>query len=457
MKSRLLPVELEQRTFDLISLRLSGNHGMEYVGHGTLRWSAENCSLTAMTDGGENAIERMMQPLPCQAGKLLPIEHYLKLTGKTQNGWTVRCERLSPDNFSAVFGHANLTWNFEASDFRAGIELEREASRESLQFVSRAVTTSCYFPTWPRVTETDVKNEVFGAHRSKHDWLQYESEMGKVSVQAIDDQRSRIRVDHAAGTIPFDSMAICAALSFVSGRVVDLVATETSMTDQDSGWLRTHSQRVCSAPYMGPLSHDSRLACEYERALACLTNLFVSDRGKHIARLLQACINAADNNFTTQAMVLCSTVESLAVMLKQPKEKNEKTHARKMQLRAAKDAVGKMLAEMKLPETDVRRIEGLFPMLEATSAKSILNDFAGTGWAQITTDEVSAWSRLRNKVMHGTLALSTTTPAKVQTEIQCQQLVANLINKIILQISGYHGHFFDYSCWNIAPFSHPPE
>ena len=453
MNSNLFRTEKQQRTFDFVSLQLSGNYGREYVGHGRLQWSSDEVLLTATTDGGENVLERMLQPVSVPPGELLPDDHYLKLAGRTQCGWTIRCERLSPENFNAVSGQPTLTWTFGPSEFLAGLELERNGSANSRPPVSRANTTGCELSRWPRFTEIETKNDAFGKSQSKHDWLQYECHLGLVSIQKVDEKRSRLRVDHAVGVDSLDTTAICAALSFISGRAIDLIAIEMGSPDQDRGWLRTRAGRVCATPYMGPFSHDSRLAAQYESAMACLTNLFTSDKGKHVAGLLYACINAADNNFTTQAMVLCATVESLADLYQQREVKSKDTDDRKTQLRGAKNAVVKLLTDMNLAESDVRRIEGLFSMLEATSAKSILNEFARTGWAQISSDEVVAWSRLRNKVMHGTLVLANAKPQKVQAEIQCQQLVANLINKIVLHVAGYRGWFFDYLCWDLRQFA----
>ena len=91
-------------------------------------------------------------------------------------------------------------------------------------------------------------------------------------------------------------------------------------------------------------------------------------------------------------------------------------------------------------------------MLHSTSISATLRELCESGWANLTKVEVKAWSELRNQVMHGKLALGGADRTKIQKQITRQQLVVNLINKVVLQAVGYSGPFFDYSTWGISRF-----
>ena len=242
------------------------------------------------------------------------------------------------------------------------------------------------------------------------------------------------------------------AVAFLTGRRVGCTAREVIRESNQSRFLATRPIRYCKQPYMGPFCHDTRLVVGYEQFLSLATNFFSTETGQHVAGLLDACINATENSFTTQAMVSCATVESLVDTYKHMVRSDESPPERKQFLNRVRKKVEELLVSLEVDAQDRNRIGGLFGMLHSTSTSAILRELCDRNWAEISANEVKAWSDLRNQVMHGNLVLENAKPEKVQTEVARLQLVTNLINKIVLQVIEYSGPFFDYSTWSISEF-----
>lgn len=66
----------------------------------------------------------------------------------------------------------------------------------------------------------------------------------------------------------------------------------------------------------------------------------------------------------------------------------------------------------------------------------------------LTNNRISrAMDSLRVKVMDVTVVLANAKSEINQTEIQCEQLLAN---ETVHQVARYPGWFFDCSCWNLT-------
>lgn len=448
--------EIENGSFeaDLVRLTLSGKGDKRYEGQGRLEWNHEGVSLFAVTDGGGNTFSQFVASLPGKPGELIPADEFLRLEASTQEGWVIKCERLSNGRFHEVHGQPTLTWEFCSDDFLSELRMTKPASRTLVGSGLECILTNCRLESWTRSSSLVYENVRFGREHHEFDWLEFDCHLGSVAIQKRDNGFAKLRLSLAEGNdaqVP-DASSVCSALALLTGRRVEWIAQQVNSSEMHSRRLTTRSGRFCTQRYMAPLANDRRLSDGTEAFLSAATDYFATEEGKRVAGLIDACINSTENSFTTQAMVLCATVESLVKTYQSAIPKSPKNRARNRLLADARKEIAELLVRKGVDESDRRRIDGLFGMLHSTQVKTKLYELSSLHWARIEADEIEAWANLRNQVMHGSLVLADASREKCQVEIFRHQLVANLVNKILLQIIGYSGPFFDYSVWGIADF-----
>ena len=84
----------------------------------------------------------------------------------------------------------------------------------------------------------------------------------------------------------------------------------------------------------------------------------------------------------------------------------------------------------------MNRLTGLVRGLDAATSSSRLHALAHQG--VITTEEVEAWRKLRNKLSHGTL------PEFGQMRVDNAHHVLTLFHRLVLHCVGFSGELRDY-------------
>ena len=142
-----------------------------------------------------------------------------------------------------------------------------------------------------------------------------------------------------------------------------------------------------------------------EQLLSIATNFFADENNQYVLNMLHACIDSADNTFTTQSMVLGAATEGLMKRLcNEPRLK-------------------------------------VSTKLKSWGEKSLLDIDA--------KDEV-AWRELRNLSAHGDFVLSDR--GDLQKRVSQMGRLQNLLVKIMLQLMQYEGDFFNHHSGNQEPF-----
>lgn len=421
-----------------------------FQGTGYIVWSTEGISLHAVTSGG-NARNKMFGMFPLLTpGMLIPANEYLSLKGQTQDGWEITCTRLSDSGSSAFLGSDVLEWTLDESAFLSHIAMQKPCRNPALNhFIADVLVYSPKFRVWPRSTQTIVKNESFGSESFVNDWLKYDVGKFAVSVRQLSEEFSQIRImGNETEQLPAVIQAVCSALSFISGTEITSVAHSVSDHSQTINWLRTHSRASKRGGYLSPYDRNGTLMAHcLEPMLKSVTDYFITQDGKEVADLLHSCIDSADSNATTHALVLSAVIEALAGRYAAQLSKSSKRA--KINLETIKTTLTECLSDKVEDPKLIDRVLGAISGFNSPSASDNLYAIKDSSWAGINEAEIDAWKQTRNKVMHGKSTFGGYTPAKVQNAVTRHNLMANLINKLILSAAGLRGVYFDYGIWDL--------
>ncbi|QDV59456.1 hypothetical protein [Rosistilla oblonga] len=433
--------------FPLVELTLHRGDGQQHVGTGHLVWTQDGCRLHAVTDGG-SILQREFGRFPGRPGEIIPENQYLSMNGRTQDGWRFTVERLDRSGYHVHSGRETIVWRIANDGFRSHVTYERERSTGDVASAAYvAIASGLEFGSWPRSTETRVENPAFGNQRQERDWLQFPTSFGDVAVRKVNSDLTMIRVSEVKRSQLTEARAaIQAALSYVDGRRCEIHA----FCEYDGGverrWLSSFMDRQRNQRIHSPLDRAGRVAHCLEPMLGCLCNFFLTEEGQETYKFLDAWMDAMDNRFTSRVMVECSIVEALARQIcknnptigisEQPKE-----------VLSAVDRLKDQLHAMDYSASTKERLTSLLGMVRNRSAKDRLFAIQRAGWGGVSVDEISSWSALRNKVMHGDSPIGDGSLPRFQNAVTHSAKIANLINRMVLQSAGYSGSFFDYSTW----------
>lgn len=391
--------EIEGGAFraELCPLKLF-NDNVAYEGQGTIEWSAESgVEIEAFTNGGEDAFHHAATVTEeCKYGEIIPGSTYLRCQGQSRDGWTVKIARIPPNFSSSHDGHPTVVWHVPDCGIYSSVEIEKR-NYEDVTNQSLALFGPVQLPNWPRASKTEYQNPRFGTTSQSRDWLEIDTDCATIVCQRRDGARVRVGFIHKNADFNRTITAFRAALAFVTGRAVNVIAAESFTAEQVRRRLKWDQKPIRSRAFSTPLGGESSFA-NPERLLATATEFFGEERNQYVLNMLHACIDSADNTFTTQSMVLGAAAEGLMKLLC-----NE----------------SKMKVSNKLKAWSEKRVLGIEPQ-----------------------DEI-AWRELRNSSAHGALLLSDR--GKMQERVDQMSRLQNLLIKIYLQFMGYEGEFFNHN------------
>lgn len=133
------------------------------TGSGQISWNADSgIRIQAVTDGGD-VLTRLLFGGFGMPGHLIAHSTYLTFRGRTQQNWELTADQMSRDGHRTHTNLPDVVWDLGTS----GITLRHETSvpmGRSLRILMGPLP-----PHWVRMTETEVRNEVFGHCSSRRD------------------------------------------------------------------------------------------------------------------------------------------------------------------------------------------------------------------------------------------------------------------------------------------------
>jgi hypothetical protein len=244
--------------------------------------------------------------------------------------------------------------------------------------------------------------------------------------------------------------AFLTALSFLVGEAVSWLAFTTFVGESEIIRLRQPPNKkrgllqqplpACPTLFIGNPESD---------VLVKGTTFFHANA--RVGHWLMLCWNAAGGYFPTQCLVVSSVVESLAkfitkdapqaVTLKPEKEKfDDFKKVCVSVLQNSEDTKSSGFLERivnRINSTDYLRYE--------ESIKKAGEILRPADPIQISDDETSAWSKLRNSTAHGDFQTGQESLTSFLEQMRRYDCCVNIINKLVLGLIGYKGPFRDYS------------
>lgn len=427
---------------DLSSFTLEAEDGSRFEGTGTLSWTPDGTSFSAITNGASHLEERLNQ-VSGQPGQLIPSSAYLRLTAQTIDGWQVSVERLPRDGFHIQLGCPTVVWHIPAESVFSSVVFslpvcdEKEA-RTTLLF------SPVNLPLWPRASETTDANPVFGRRKHDRDWLQTEGDFGTLSARKLSDSQAIVMVEHSEEQELEIVNSIHLAFSYLTGRAIAMFGYQTSSNGVIRRVLPVRNLVPSERTFAPPLGSNSDLILYYEAFLNKAVNYFMTEEGREAGTLLSACWNVADNAFTARTLVVCAVVESLARLFRRDTE---------VDIALCAEQRTRLLQFVEYGGFDkefLKRLTGFLSNINAVNATNLLNKWATDGYSGISSEDIAAWKALRNPSAHGS-RLWTSDSNRNQTALDRRYRVETIINKLVLNAMGYTGHFFDYVDWQHKP------
>lgn len=310
-------------------------------------------------------------------------------------------------------------------------------------------------PEWVRMTETEVRNEVFGHRLSRRDWLTTNCSVGRVSARQSSDDWFEVRVLPREGEPMCEAFTVCTAVArafgFVLGRRCVIRGHEEINESRETRRLDTRYPKTTRNSLLQPLGWQLEFMQNVERLLGLAIDFFLTDLGERVAPYLYLCWDTADNSHLTRLAISSICVEGL--------------------LRVAAETMGPTQPQVDpadltafqawlstrpagFSQQFLNRLNGMTGMLRNLSVNEIFRDWVARGVLGVTREDSQAWSDTRNPFAHGRIAAAEN-HEDLQTRVFRHDRIQNLINKIFLQLMGYTGVYIDYARPGYLPAEFP--
>jgi hypothetical protein len=160
-------------------------------------------------------------------------------------------------------------------------------------------------------------------------------------------------------------------------------------------------------------------------------------------QVLSVC-NASMSTIEAEATALCIAVESILNLV------HESDYRLSPGEREWIDSAVASLDSCGCPDTLKQRVEGVMRNLNDVSAAMRLGELADLG--VITHDQIGAWKRVRNRLLHGKSFAS----LPLQTFLDLMYTVRVLVHHLVFHAIGYRGKYTDYASPGWPTREYPP-
>jgi hypothetical protein len=264
------------------------------AGSGHISWNADTgIRVQAVTDRGGYP-NRLLDGRLGLPGQLIAHSTFVTFEGRTQEGWEVTADRMPRDGHRSHTDLPSVVWDVGTS----GITLRRQSSVPLGNSLRILVTP--LLPGWVRVTETEVRNDVFGSRSICRDWLTTTCSIGRVSARRRSADWFEVLVEPPEGESLRDAFtvrqAIARAFGFILGRRCVIRGHEEINETSETRRLDARAQQTTRNTLLPPLGRQLEFLQNVERLLALAIDFFLSGLGERVAPYLYLCWDTADNS-----------------------------------------------------------------------------------------------------------------------------------------------------------------
>ena len=436
-------LENDELRLDLPTLRLINSKGFAFEGSGQFVWMPSDSKLMAFTNGGEHLTSTFGELFQCSPGQIVPDSEYLRIEGETLDKWRFETARVSKGDFHIRQGSSSVVWEIPTDHFGSQIVLSR-TTESAKKTWTRLLLSEVEIPYWPRTSKTLNDNPIFGGECHTHDWLQCVGKFGTLSAKKLTDDRVEVIVNEGDYSADDLMLSIQTSFGFLSGRTVNVLGYERTEGENSRRILPIWKPEITRRRISPPLGSGPECGLFVEKFLTNAVEYFATEQGKEVGNLLFACWDVADNAFTSRILVTCAAVESFAELL------GSEAHSETTLTGDQKISLMAFVTDSKFDSTFNNRLHGFLNTVNAPNARNMLEEWSRIGYSGITSDDVAAWSKLRNAAAHGRRIWSDDFERN-QEALNRARRVETMINRLVLDQMGYVGHFYDYVEWNHKP------
>jgi hypothetical protein len=435
----------------LPTLMVTGQRVGQLRGSGQISWTSDaGIRVQGVTDGAAalNALLFGGFEIP---GRLIPHSQYLTFSGRTQDGWEVSTDQMPQEGFYIHTDLPDVVWDLVVT----GTTFHRETTGDTARFLRILMGPS---PRgWPRGTETEIRNEFFGARSSCLDWLVTTTSIGRVAARQRSDEWFEVLVMPDDNTPMRDPFVVCGAVArafaFILGRRCVIRGYEEINENNQTRRINAHDSETTKNSILQPLGWQLELRQNIERLLGQAIDFFLTEVGQQVATYLFLCWDTADNAYQTRLAISAICVEGLLRLAASTLGPSQP-----MVIQTDIAAFEEWLNSKPVSFTPqfLNRLSGLTGMFKSISANEIFRDWVNRGVLGVTKEDAKAWSETRHPAAHGQLS-DAESQDELQVRITRHTRVQNLLNKIVLRLIGYSGVYIDYSQPGFSPAIFPGD
>jgi len=419
------------------------------TGSGQISWNAESgIRIQAVTTGGET-LTRLLFGGFGTPGNLIAHSTYITFSGRTSHAWDLTADQVPRDGHRTHTNLPDVVWDLGTP----GLTLQHQSSvslGRGLRILMGPLP-----PAWVRMTETEVRNEVFGGRSTSRDWLTTTCSLGRVSARRRSDDWFEVRVQPNEGDPRRDPYAVCTAVArafgFVMGRRCVIRGHQEFNDNTEIHRLDTRYPETTRNTLLQPLGWQLEFMQNVEHLLGLAIDFFLTPLGERVVPYLYLCWDAADNSHLTQLAISSICLEGL---LRVAAETIGPTQPQvdPADLAAFQAWLGTTPAGFS-PQF-LSRLNGTAGMFSNLSVNEIFRDWVARGVLGVTVQDSQAWSNTRNPFAHGRIAAAGN-QGELQTRVSRHTRIQNLQNRIFLQLMGYTGVYVDYAQPGFLPAEFP--
>lgn len=430
----------------LPSITLTEGDSSRFSGSGRLDWvEGQGIRVQAVTDGADLLRKRFGFGLG-PVGQLIPLEKYLSASGHAQARWLATTNPVPVGGSTVGWDSPHVVWDFQTH----GVSLSRDLGRS---YRHPRIVRAILGPgpeRWPRGSATEVHNEYFGVQSSsRSDSLFFQTSLGAVGARARSERWFEVQVGMQQSAPRLETfellVAVARAFGFVLGQQVWIRGFEDASPNEEKRYVDARHKEIPNDALQPPLGHGIAYLANVENLLGRGVDFFLTGTGHSVGQLLHLCWDTAGSDLATRLTMVSVCLEGLIRIAS--REFSELCQADNSHTTEDLNAIAGWLANTSgLTDRFVKRVGGFLNALPHKRPIDVLWAWQRNGVLGISPEDIEAWELTRHPSAHAGLA---GWPAEERHILQDRMTrffrVLNLLNRIVLALMNYRGHYVDYS------------
>lgn len=418
-------------------------------GNCRVNWSAgEGVRVQAETDGSAEMQKRFDTGVVDVPGTLFPRDRFVHAEGYTQEGWHIEVEPAFGGDHDIHTDSPYVLWDYRARSLKV-TRLDWGADRRSIRILLGPPPKF-----WTRRTTTESRNEFFIDDVTDMDWMLISTTYGDAAARRRTDElfEFSIRLFDKWNDISTERVVNAATrcFSMLTGKALKIRGYVDLTLSESKSFLWTPDRMPTKRRFPPPIDEFMAHIQGAEQLVGNAFDYFMLPESEPVARLLSLCWDTADNDIPTKHAAVGIAAEGL---LREASRKRTDTDGSFTDLDVEYLKTWLNSNPGALSPRLVKRLRGYVGTLGHRRPKDILEDWRTRGILGVCREDITAWSEIRNSAAHAESSETGEDRAKLQAQITQYHRVANLINRVVLQLVGYRGAYIDYAnLWQLVDF-----